>query len=266
MSTTLDQPGAAPHNTKPLWVAVGLLGAVVIAMGGALLYMQGKNAATTAMPVAAITAPAPAALPPAATAKAPADDPAPNERPVATPAKPAPAAAKSAAKQVHRQVAQSAPVPVQAAPAGVPAPVVQPAPRMVCANCGTVESVTPIERSGHGSGLGAVGGGVVGALLGNQVGKGSGRTAATVLGAIGGGVAGNAIEKRVKKETVYQVGIRMEDGSYRTTEQGAPVAVGARVTVEGGSLRTSDGAVIPPVAAPKPVPQNSAADPNPIRN
>ena len=64
-----------------------------------------------------------------------------------------------------------------------------------------------------------VAGGVLGAVVGNQIGKGSGRTLATVLGAVGGGIAGNSIEKNMKKETVYQVQVRMEDGSIRSVNQ-----------------------------------------------
>lgn len=259
MSTTFESTGATPagSHTKPLWVAVGVLGAAVLAMGGTLLYQQVRTPAAPAQPVAAVSAPV--AAPDAASARTAADDPAPTEKPVLAPAKPAQHAAKSVAKPVERKVVAAAqPAPVPAAPAvGVPAPMAQattPAPhaKPICANCGTVEAVTAVERKGQGSGVGAVGGGVLGAIVGNQIGKGSGRTAATVLGAIGGGVAGNVIEKNIKKETVYQVQLRMEDGSLRTMEQAAPVAVGAKVTVHGGSLHTADGAVIPSAAAPKP--------------
>ena len=43
-------------------------------------------------------------------------------------------------------------------------------------------------------GIGA--GAVIGGLLGNQVGKGSGRTLATIAGAVGGGMLGNEIQKQ----------------------------------------------------------------------
>jgi outer membrane lipoprotein SlyB len=103
--------------------------------------------------------------------------------------------------------------------------------------CGTVESVTPIQReAAAGSGVGAVAGAVLGGLLGNQVGGGDGKTIATVIGAIGGGWAGNTVEKRMKKETVYQVEVRMEDGSTRSVEQSSAPAVGSRVTVEGNVI------------------------------
>lgn len=117
-------------------------------------------------------------------------------------------------------------------------PVYSQAPRPVaCSNCGTVESVTAVQRAAPTSGIGAVAGGLVGGLLGNQVGGGSGRAVATVAGAVGGGFAGNAIEKNTRKETVYQVRVRMNDGSVRTIEQGAAATTGARVVVDGNVLR-----------------------------
>jgi outer membrane lipoprotein SlyB len=102
--------------------------------------------------------------------------------------------------------------------------------------------------------VGAVAGGVAGAVLGNQVGNGNGKTVATILGAIGGGFAGNAIEKNMKKETVYQVSVRMDDGSRRTVEVAQPPAVGSKVTVDGSSIRSNEGAVY---RAPAPVVQRT---------
>jgi len=97
-------------------------------------------------------------------------------------------------------------------------------------------AVTAVEREGEGSGTGAVAGGVIGAVIGNQIGRGQGKDVATVLGAIGGGIAGNQMEKKMKKVTVYQVELRMDDGSRRTLEQANPTAVGARVRVNGDVL------------------------------
>src|SRR5436190_154739 len=92
-------------------------------------------------------------------------------------------------------------------------------PVAVCTQCGVIEGVREVQQKGTGTGLGAVGGAVVGGAVGNQIGKGSGRTAMTVLGAIGGGLAGNEVEKRVRSETVYEVRVRMDDGSVRTLTQ-----------------------------------------------
>lgn len=106
-----------------------------------------------------------------------------------------------------------------------------------CANCGVIESVRAVQQKGQGSGVGAVAGGVLGGLVGNQMGKGSGKTAMTVLGAIGGGLAGNEVEKQQKAATVYEVHVRMDDGSTRTLTQSTEPAVGARVEVDGKTLR-----------------------------
>jgi outer membrane lipoprotein SlyB len=106
-----------------------------------------------------------------------------------------------------------------------------------CANCGVVEAVTPFKQKGEGTGIGAVGGAVVGGLLGNTMGGGDGRKAMTVIGAVGGGVAGNAIEKNARATTMYNVRVRMEDGTTRTITQSTAPAVGQKVTVEGSQLK-----------------------------
>jgi len=74
-------------------------------------------------------------------------------------------------------------------------------------------------------------------LLGNQVGNGNGKTLATVLGAAGGAYAGNTVEKNMKKVTVYDVRVRMDDGSIRNMDISTLVPVGSKVIVEGKNLR-----------------------------
>lgn len=108
----------------------------------------------------------------------------------------------------------------------------------VCSTCGTVESVRLVERKGSGTGLGAVAGGVAGALIGHQFGGGSGRTVMTIAGAGGGAYAGNEIEKNINKTSVYQIRVRMEDGSLRTlTQREVPsVDSGDRVRIKNGTL------------------------------
>ncbi len=147
--------------------------------------------------------------------------------------------AAQAASQQPANVAQSTqatqPAPVRQSSSR---PVAQaPAPAAVCASCGVVESVSAVKRAQQTSGVGAVGGAVVGGLLGNQVGGGNGRAAMTVLGAVGGGYAGNAIEKNMKSVTVYQVRVRMDDGTTRTVERSNPVSTGARVVFDGDTMR-----------------------------
>lgn len=102
-----------------------------------------------------------------------------------------------------------------------------------CNDCGVIESIRAVEVKGEGSGIGAVGGAVVGGILGNQVGRGGGRTAATVVGAGAGAVAGHEIEKNMKKSMIYQIRVRMNDGTYRTFHEPAQpaLAVGQKVRV-----------------------------------
>jgi outer membrane lipoprotein SlyB len=106
----------------------------------------------------------------------------------------------------------------------------------VCTTCGVVESVKAVQVEGQGSGVGAVTGGVLGGVVGNQMGKGSGNAAMTVLGAIGGGIAGNEIEKSRHRSTVYQVTVRMDDGSTRIFNRKEPTAAGTRVDVSGSGF------------------------------
>ena len=244
MTTAIDnmQPGQqAQSNAKPLWAAVGILGVAVLAMGGAMIY-QGRPAVPAAQ-VAAVTPAAPAAsVKPLTAAYGAADDL--IEKPTVAPAKPAPVPAQKVVKPTPKPTPSPAPRFSGDAPAAsrYPAPVPV-AVAQIGGNCGAVESVTPIERTtkADGPGIGAVGGGVLGAVLGNQVGNGNGKTAATIIGAIGGGFAGNEVEKRMKRETVYQVGVRMEDGSRRTVEVAQPPAVGSKVTVDDSSIQSNSG-------------------------
>lgn len=106
-----------------------------------------------------------------------------------------------------------------------------------CAQCGTVEAVTPYAVKGESGGVGAVAGGVVGGLVGNQLGNGRGRSLATIAGAGGGAYLGDQIEKNMNKRTRYKVVVRMDDGSTRAFhEAAARWQPGARVRVADGRL------------------------------
>jgi outer membrane lipoprotein SlyB len=152
------------------------------------------------------------------------DKPALKAESKATPAKAAPRVAKA-------PVANT----VAAKPAAAPAPATKVAE--VCTTCGVIESVTPFEQKGEGTGIGAVAGGVLGGVLGHQVGGGNGKKAMTVLGAVGGGMAGHEIEKRQRATTLYSVKVRMADGTLRTVTQSTAPTVGQQVTVEGSQIR-----------------------------
>lgn len=202
-----SQPGFAQRlqHSKALVALVAVLGVTVMALAAALVVNRSDAQ-------------------PGVSAYAPANEPA--------------TAAKLAADTSK---------PHTTKPHTTPTVVAQASPRAnACATCGTVEAVTPVQRQGKVNGvdvgnttigLGTVAGGVVGGLLGNQVGGGNGKTAMTVLGVAGGAFAGNQIEKNMKKVTVYEVRVRMDDGSVRNMELSSAVAVGAKVIVEGKNLR-----------------------------
>ena len=106
----------------------------------------------------------------------------------------------------------------------------------ICAACGVVSDTRVETRVGQGTGAGAVGGAVVGGLVGHQIGGGFGNNLATVLGAVGGGVAGNAIEKKVRKVTVWLTTVTFKDGTSGTFEQttDSGLEAGDVVTVQDG--------------------------------
>ncbi len=250
-------------TARYLWIAVGVLGAATMSMGAALLNPQWRSAASTPMElVSAVTTQAisaPLVEAPTQPVAAP-DSLATNEvlvpstryekKHTPAPVKTVQAAPKKMAAKPAATPAGAAPVPPPPSESPVvttewPAEPVAPtqavapakAAKVVCAHCGTVQSVTPVQREpAKGSGVGVLVGGALGGLLGNQVGGGDGKTVATILGAVGGGWAGNEVERRMKKETVYQVTVRMQDGSTRQIERAQSIAVGAAVTVEGDTI------------------------------
>ncbi len=249
-----QQPAApAPSSTlKWLWGAVGALTLAVLALGGTLIAQQHKAASQEQAQQAEVAARTPESevieekapqtqnqpaqqapetvAAQAAAGAAPAATKAPLQAPAPAPARPA------------RQHAVAPRAGTTTAPAAAPQPVAQ-APQPVtpvapvCAVCGRVESVRAIQKSAPASGVGAVAGGVLGGVLGNQVGGGTGRALATVAGAVGGGYLGNTIEKRSRTETVYEVRVRMDDGSLRYFQRAQSVPVGAPVVLEGRGFR-----------------------------
>ena len=232
MSETFETPKSTSTVNKPLWAAVGVLGVAVLALGAALIHTQTRPPEPSP---AALSAPAPTTAQALSSNAAPLAAPtAPDDgvqvltqKSPAAPIRHAQTAPKSVANRSNRSMESNA------STNGPEGRVNRP----ICANCGTVSAVTPIQRDGTGSGGGAVAGGVLGAVVGNQVGAGNGKTLATILGAVGGGFAGNAVEKKMKKVTVYEVRVHMQDGSTRTVEQSSPATVGAKVMVEGNTLQ-----------------------------
>ena len=186
----------------------------------------------------------PSAVPPAAGAPVNSGTVAPlaaatNEAPAVNAAsKPAHNPAQ-APRHVVATPKPATPPPVKATAMAEPAP----APKPVCGNCGKVEAATAVQVQGQGSGIGAIAGGVLGGVVGHQVGGGRGKDAMTILGALGGGLAGNEVEKRQRSSTVYDIRIRMADGSRRNFTQHQALAVGQHVRVEGEELML-DGAAV----------------------
>ena len=221
-------PGAVPPAAVPraLWIGIA---AVIVTAAGVASAPAFRGTPAEAPPVtAAAVAPALPATPAAPDARA------------ANGA--AGVASRESAPVIDEPAERPAPKPARAAPSTHRAAPAQPAPEpvrpaAVCATCGVVESVQAVKQEGQGTGLGAVAGGVLGGVVGHQFGGGNGKKAMTVLGAIGGGVAGHEAEKSVRSTTVYSVRVRMDDGTVRTLTQPQAPAVGARVQVEGATLR-----------------------------
>ena len=53
------------------------------------------------------------------------------------------------------------------------------------------------------------------------------------LGAVGGGYVGHTVEQRTRTQTVYEVRVRMDDGSVRRFTRSQPVPEGAPVRLQG---------------------------------
>jgi outer membrane lipoprotein SlyB len=98
----------------------------------------------------------------------------------------------------------------------------------------TVESIRQVveQKNSSSNPLGMIAGGLIGGGLGSLVGGGNGRTAATILGALGGGYVGNNIQKS-QTQTVWEIGVKYDNGSWGTIRQTAspPFRIGDRVLV-----------------------------------
>lgn len=219
---------------RAVWIGGGVLCLTVAALAGALV--------TKSIDAPRAVATTPAALASADAARAPIGTPVPAQQDeVPPPPRTVSPATEAVPAPASRPVPPNQGVNYAQAPAQQAAPVVaRPAPAP-CVNCGTVESVQAIKVKGQGTGVGAVAGGVLGGVVGNQFGHGNGRAAMTVLGAVGGGFAGNEVERRTRSETLFDVRVRMRDGSRRVIRESQPPAVGTRVAVEGKRLRVLNG-------------------------
>ena len=232
------------HRLHPLIAAAAIAVITVSAAGVAALtgVLPRSSASSAAL---SGTAPSTPAAPAAVAAQAGTDAAASPSASTSTPAT-APETVTPAAKRRKPSVVRTrAPVETRRVedPAVVrdhgPSAAPQALPPLAAAgNIGTVESVREIAQPGEGPGLGAIAGGVLGGVIGNQFGGGSGKKILTVAGAAGGAYAGHQVEKSARSTQVWNVSIRMDDGSDRTIALGsAPaLAVGDKVRLEGNNI------------------------------
>ncbi len=241
------------NSPKILWSAVAILGASTISLGA--MVVRNQVEAPVVLTLASDNVPA------TTVATAPAK--------VQTSAQPAASVQSGGARIAGEKTATSSKpksaYPIAVKPAPAPSPTVaqdqsarsvvaQDAkpyvvehlpPKVICSSCGTVEFVVAVQREpASGSGIGVIAGAALGGLLGNQVGAGTGKDLATIAGMAAGGWAGNTVEKKMKKETVYEVAVRMEDGSSRKLERKSPVDVGTKVTLDGNNIVSTGAAPI----------------------
>lgn len=106
-----------------------------------------------------------------------------------------------------------------------------------CTNCGNVEQIRAVEQSDWKKYAAPAAGAVVGGVIGNQFGGGSGKTLLTIAGAVGGGLAGHKVESKTR-DKIYEVIVKMDDGSHRTItyQSQPPVREGDRVRLRDGQL------------------------------
>ena len=203
---------------RAIWIGGALMGLTIIALATTLV-VRGNDSLPD--PAAAPAVSTVAALPGDASAPVNESSVAPSPVVVARPVHEAP-------RVVHHVSPGRETMPEQVA--SVP----------VCASCGVIESYSAVQVQGQNNGVGAVAGGLGGALVGSKIGGRGNHTLGGVIGAVGGGLLGNAIESHERTATVYDVHVRMNDGTVRTVRQGAVPAVGTHVNVEGNTLRAAD--------------------------
>ncbi len=206
---------------RGVWIGGGLMALTIIALATTLVV---KNNDTLADPVANA----------AATTGAPTTD----QSSVANP----PVAVAQPGTPVHEAVRPVHHTPVrdaQGQPYNDESQRVAAVP--VCASCGVIDGYSAVQVKGENNGVGAVAGGLGGALVGSKIAGRGNHSVGGVIGAIGGGLLGNAIESHERTVTVYDVRVRMADGSVRTVRQSTIPNVGTRVNVEGNTLRAIDG-------------------------
>ena len=222
-NTTPANPNASTAGGihRGVWIGGGLMALTIIALATTLVV---RNNDTLADPVAN------AAATPAATAT----DQSSVANPPVTVAQPG-APVHEAVRPVHHTPIRDA----QGQPYNDESQRV--AAAQACATCGVIDGYSTVQVKGENNGVGAVAGGLGGALVGSKIAGRGNHSVGGVIGAIGGGLLGNAIESHERMVTVYDVRVRMQVGSVRTVRESTVPNVGARVDVEGNTLRAIDG-------------------------
>ncbi|HEY6985176.1 MAG TPA: glycine zipper 2TM domain-containing protein [Rhodanobacteraceae bacterium] len=108
-----------------------------------------------------------------------------------------------------------------------------------CGNCGTVVGVEQVKHKDSHIGAGTAIGAVAGGVLGSTIGKGNGRTAATVGGAVAGGAIGHEVEKNNRpSDYSWRFSVEMDNGRQVTVMQAdnPDIQSGDRVRVFNGRL------------------------------
>jgi outer membrane lipoprotein SlyB len=108
-----------------------------------------------------------------------------------------------------------------------------------CGNCGTVVGVEQVKHKDSHLGAGTAIGAVAGGVLGSTIGKGDGRTAATVGGAVAGGAIGHQVEKNNRdSNSAWRFSVDMDNGRRVTVTQNdnPDIRSGDRVHVANGRI------------------------------
>lgn len=169
-----------------------------------------------------------------------------------------PPASVKAAAEAKVAAAPSPALPWVAPPPPSPSPKLE-STAPVCIACGWVEwvAVLPTAASvppGMVTAVAAAQGAQAAQAMQIPVQAGRGKASDPMMGAVAGAMAGAllgpSLERRAPPgpSSVYEIHIRMEDGSLRTFEQAEPVPVGTRVMFQAGQPHWA--VPVPPQAAP----------------
>ena len=218
MNTT---PSTTTGIHRGVWIGGGLMALTIIALATTLVVKNNDglsdSASATPSPLVSTTV-TPGATPTGSVAAAP-------QPTAATPV-------HEATRPVHHTPSHNT-----VATTGEPQQV---AAVPACTTCGVIDGYSAVQVKGQNNGVGAVAGGLGGALIGSKIAGRNNHTLGGVIGAVGGGLLGNAIESHERVATVYDVRVRMEDGSIRTVRQAKVPTVGQRVNVDGNTLHAID--------------------------